>query len=164
MTPGAVALALLAWLGAESGYAIPAEVPRIEIVSPAVLCERVVTTSEPEGPECRTLAFYRPWVIVLREDVVGDLRDPGARSVLLHELVHHLQWVSGWWAGDWAACDTRLLLERQALLLQQRWLVQQGRQPGDPGLGGWLLRRDSVRLKPGLDVHCAPEAASRSPR
>ena len=104
---GLLVATLLAWVVAQTGLAAP-DVPRIVVDQ--------IGTVKNENVQ----AFYRhaTATIYLSETWRSDrLRD---QSILLHELVHHVQWFN----RVSAPCVSAF--ERQAYDLQVRWLREQG--------------------------------------
>jgi hypothetical protein len=102
---------------AVSGQSIPALMPEIHRVPQAVIQEKFC-----QGP-CRVRAAYHPeWGVYLddRLDVVHNTFD---RSVLLHELVHHLQATSGRYDGESDSCERATREEREAYDIQNRYLA-----------------------------------------
>ena len=98
-----------------SSYPAPRELPPIHVLSERELVQRLC-----EGP-CGVQAFYLDGQgIFLRDDldIVGDLK---ARSILLHELVHHAQHESGRF-GSLSACERWLAREDEAYRIQNAYL------------------------------------------
>lgn len=116
-------LALMTWIQAASGLPMPDTSPTVARVSP----ERMADLADPTAggsarPSVRSgyLALYHAdsRTILLRPDWrAEDLRD---RSILLHELVHHMQ------AGAGRAYPCSGAREREAYELQARWLDERG--------------------------------------
>ena len=59
-------------------------------------------------------------------DAIGSFDDAFARSVVLHELVHHLQHVTGKFDMVADTCDRWYSKEREAYVIQNAYLQQQG--------------------------------------
>lgn len=98
-----------------SGYPLPREVPPIHVLS-----EREMAGLICGGP-CGVRAFYLDGRgVYLRDDldVVNDLK---ARSILLHELVHHVQHESGRFAAL-ESCERWLAREDEAYRVQNTYL------------------------------------------
>lgn len=103
-----------------SGYPGPASLPEIHLVSETELQQRICA-----GRPCRVRAFYHPerGVFVNRDlDVVND---PFDRSIVLHELVHHLQKTTGKFDGMPSFCNRRNAQELEAYEIQNRYLAQE---------------------------------------
>jgi hypothetical protein len=124
---------LLTAIHAVSGLAIPAQLPEIHQVPQTVIQEKFCL-----GP-CRVRAAYHPeWGVYLDErlDVVHNTFD---RSVLLHELVHHVQATSGLYEGQPDSCERATREEREAYDIQNRYLASVKdwrRLPMPPPVGG----------------------------
>jgi len=102
-----------------SGYPMPAELPEIHQLPRTQLEARICA-----GP-CGVKAFYLPGEGVFIDaslDVEHDLRD---RSVLLHELVHHVQGVAGKFS-TLPQCDAWYAREFEAYQIQNDYLRQEG--------------------------------------
>jgi hypothetical protein len=118
---------------AVSGHPVPATMPEIHQVPQAVIQEKFC-----QGP-CRVRAAYHPeWGVYLDErlDVVHNKFD---RSVLLHELVHHVQATSGLYEGQPDSCERATREEREAYSIQNRYLASINdwrRLPMPPPVGG----------------------------
>lgn len=113
-----------------AGYPAAPVQPEIYRVPQAVLAERVC------HKPCGVRAYYqRDEGVYLDEtlDVRSDLFD---RSILLHELVHHMQAVSGRFDTMASECDRWNSAEREAYALQNQYLgeVQSTRRVSMPGL------------------------------
>lgn len=105
-----------------SGYPPPAEPPAVTAVARSELVARACA-----GP-CGIRALFPPGrVIYVDADLLHEI-DTFARSILLHEIVHYLQQEAGAFA-TLAPCERWLARERQALLVQRRWLAAQGVSP-----------------------------------
>ena len=109
---------LMQWAVALTGYEYPAEMPTIAYANHEhfveILCEGVDTKRDP----CSARAYYddeRNAMIVLNTKYfqMGSEWNPYDRGIILHEIVHYLQDMSGRWDGyqDWE--DNRLCKERQ---------------------------------------------------
>ena len=115
------ALGLMVWISQVSGLPLPADTPEIERVDPA----RIATLASGPGaadPETESgyLALYHAdsQTVLLRRD--WDMRDLRDRSVLVHELVHHMQAA----AGREYVCKGAM--EREAYEVQSAWLEARG--------------------------------------
>jgi hypothetical protein len=99
-----------------SGQPAPAVMPEVHRVSHAVIQEKFCN-----GP-CRVRAAYHPeWGVYIDERL--DLeRSTFDRSVLLHELVHHVQASAGYYEGRPDDCERATREEREAYAIQNRYL------------------------------------------
>lgn len=110
---------LLDWIGAASGY----DVKKAKADPPAIFfCDEGDVLAYPGGnalvePGERGVYDYEARVIYL----VGpwDPENPRQRSVLLHELVHDVQFTNRSWACPNAT-------EWEAYKLQEAWMAEQG--------------------------------------
>lgn len=116
-TPSVVEIvaSLLLTVSQLSGYPLPRETPPIHVLSEQAMSEQVCRSP------CGVRAFYLDGRgVYLRDDldVVNDLK---ARSILLHELVHHFQHESGRFAAL-TSCERWLAREDEAYRLQNSYL------------------------------------------
>lgn len=72
-----------------SGDPVPEQVPEVHFVSLKVL-QQVAC----KGRNCKVKALYHPVKGVMINENLDVVNDVYARSVLMHELVHHLQQVN----------------------------------------------------------------------
>lgn len=96
-------------------YPAPRELPPIHVLSEREMAQRLCA-----GP-CGVRAFYLDGQgVYLRDDldIVDDLK---ARSILLHELVHHIQHETGRFAAM-NACERWLAREDEAYRIQNAYL------------------------------------------
>lgn len=109
---------LMQWAVALTGYDYPAEMPIIAYADNdhfiEVLCDGEDTKMNP----CDARAYYddeRDAMIVLNTKYfqINGEWDAFTRGIILHEMVHYLQDMSGRWDGyqDWE--DSKLCKERQ---------------------------------------------------
>ena len=100
-----------------SAYPAPAVLPEVHSLPKAEI-QRRLCDSRP----CSIKAFYHPdWGVVVDEalDIHHDLFD---RSILLHELVHHLQKTTGKFEVVASFCSRRISEEIEAYEIQNRYL------------------------------------------
>ena len=107
---------LLSWTAQLSGYAYPSTVPQLERVQHEYLAEHACGGDA----NCRVVAWYDDEGTIYLDDRVEDLEDPIVRSVLVHELVHYLQDLSG--KFDSLKCEDQLVREREAYSVQRTYL------------------------------------------
>lgn len=103
-----------------SGYPVPESLPELHLVPESEMQQRACA-----GRPCRVRAFYHPaWGVYMNEgmDVVND---PFDRSILLHELVHHLQKTTGKFDAMPSLCIRRNAQEMEAYEIQNRYLSEQ---------------------------------------
>ena len=94
-----LAVQLLASIHSLSGYPTPQVLPEIHQAPLAEIQQRFCQGS------CAAQAFYRPGEGVYIDEAFDLANDEFARSVLLHELVHHVQRVSGTFQKIPSECD-----------------------------------------------------------
>ena len=100
-----------------SAYPAPAVLPEVHFL-PQSEIQRRLCDSRP----CSIKAFYHPdWGVVVDEtlDVQHNSFD---RSILLHELVHHLQKTTGKFEVVASFCSRRMSEELEAYEIQNRYL------------------------------------------
>jgi len=104
-----------------SGYPSPDGLPQIQRVSVAEMQQRICG-----GRSCAVKAFYHPeWGVYVDEAL--DIRNNAFdRSILLHELVHHLQNTTGKFDAVPNFCIRRHAQELEAYEIQNRYLAYQG--------------------------------------
>jgi hypothetical protein len=123
---------LFAAIQAVSGLAVPATMPEVHQVPQTVIQEKFC-----QGP-CRVRAAYHPDMGVYVDERLDVVRNGYDRSILLHELVHHVQATSGKFEGP-DNCDRATREEREAYDVQNRYLASIGdyhRLPMPPPVGG----------------------------
>ncbi|HZP92338.1 MAG TPA: DUF6647 family protein [Burkholderiales bacterium] len=99
-----------------AGYPMPAELPEIHRAPAAVMQQKIC------GHPCRVKAFYHPQWGVYVDDSLDVFHDPFDRSILLHELVHHLQRVTGRFDSVSGSCLRKNAEELEAYEIQNRYL------------------------------------------
>ena len=102
-----------------SGYPAPAVLPEVHAL-PQVEIQRRLCASRP----CRIKAFYHPESGVVVDETLDFQNDPFDRSILLHELVHHLQKTTGKYQIVTNFCSRRISEELEAYEIQNRYLSQ----------------------------------------
>jgi len=83
----------------------------------------------------------RPGEGIYIDEAFDLTNDEFAKSVLLHELVHHLQRVSGTFQKMPSACDRWYAAEREAYIIQNRYL-EHAHDPHRLNVNGWRARCD----------------------
>jgi hypothetical protein len=117
---------------AVSGLAVPAQMPEIHRVPQTVIQEKFCQGA------CRVRAAYHPEMGVYLDERLDVVHNQFDRSVLLHELVHHVQAASGHFDGA-DSCERATREEREAYDIQNRFLASVGdwrRLPMPPAVGG----------------------------
>ncbi|WP_397542327.1 DUF6647 family protein [Roseovarius salis] len=151
MPPRALVESLIRWIGAETGYDMASALAR----PPGIRFCRTGEMIEYDGAgwfvdpalraaydlKTRTVYLVLPW----------DADDAFDRSVLLHELVHHVQLANRDWPCPGAP-------EWQAYKLQDRWLRARGIEHGFDWLRIWFMSRCPRDIHPDCP---APWTAAR---
>jgi hypothetical protein len=130
-----LALQLLASIHSLSGYPVTKDLPEIHRAPLAEIQQRFCNGT------CQAQAFYRPGDGVYIDETFDLANDEFARSVLLHELVHHVQRVSGTFQKMPSACDRWYAAERQAYDIQNRYL-EEVHDPHRVNVNAWRARCD----------------------
>ncbi|HEX4986546.1 MAG TPA: DUF6647 family protein [Burkholderiales bacterium] len=102
-----------------SGYPGPAVLPQVHAL-PQVEIQRRLCERRP----CRIKAYYHPDGDVIVDDALDLEHDAFDRSILLHELVHHLQKVTGRFGSVTSFCSRRISEELEAYEIQNRYLAE----------------------------------------
>ncbi|MDZ4790646.1 MAG: DUF6647 family protein [Hyphomicrobiales bacterium] len=93
---------------------------RVETINPAELQNRVC------GAPCQVWAWYSPDGVIYIDARLDTARNTLARSIIVHEIVHHAQHIAHGHAAD---CADWIGRERQAFAVQSAWLRSQGVRP-----------------------------------
>jgi len=111
---------LFAAIRLASGYPNPDDLPQVHRVSVAEMRQKICG-----GRACAVKAFYHPeWGVYVDEAL--DLENSAFdRSILLHELVHHLQKSTGKFEPVRSLCIRRNAQELEAYEIQNRYLSNQ---------------------------------------
>ncbi len=99
-----------------SSYGLPARMPEVHFVSHEFIQDKFCN-----GP-CRVRAAYQPETGVYIDERLDVVRDSYERSILVHELVHHLQATSGLFDANMSECERATRDEREAYDIQNRYL------------------------------------------
>jgi hypothetical protein len=110
---------LLVVIQAIGGYTMPATMPEVHIVPDKELQQAAC------GRPCMVKAFYDPEKGVFLSESVDYAHDTYGRSILLHELVHYAQNVSGRFEASSTPCERRNAEEIDAYEIQNRYLSSQ---------------------------------------
>ena len=100
-------------------YPAPAVLPEVHALSQSEI-QRRLCDSRP----CRIKAFYHPDWGVIVDETLDFQNDPFDRSILLHELVHHLQKTTGKYQIVASFCSRRISEELEAYEIQNRYLSE----------------------------------------
>lgn len=115
---------MVAWAVANTGFAAPAQLPIVEF-QPTAHFERAC---RPDTVHCTTRAYYvdGSGTIVLHSSL-EHMDDARTRAILMHEIVHYLQDLSGEFGAK--TCESWVAREHQANRLQLSYLVAEGANP-----------------------------------
>lgn len=116
-----------------SGYAPPTVQPELHQVSHATIESEIC-----HGP-CQIRAYYDPTRGVYIDETLDVQNDLFARSILLHELVHHVQSVSGRFDMTHVDCARQNRAEAEAYFIQNRYLMSIN-APNRVAMTGWAVR------------------------
>jgi len=112
-------LILLSSIKLIGGYPIPEELPVVHFVPHGVLEEKAC------HKPCPVLGWFSLDNQIYLDDQLDLKGSVQARSILLHELVHYVQQVSGKFDGM-RTCEGWVQREKEAYTIQNRWLFEQG--------------------------------------
>lgn len=107
---------LLSWAVHFSHYPMPAQLPAVSFVPHAFFVERVCG-----GRECNAVGWYNDERVLYLDEKYRDADDSFATSLVVHELTHYLQHLSGRY--DSHSCTDSLFREREAYAVQNEYLV-----------------------------------------
>ena len=112
---------LLSWAVTLSGYPMPDHPAEVRTVSHAYLVNHACN-----GRECKVMGWFPPG----RTIYVDDRLRPGdsllAASIVVHEMVHHLQHEAGHIDPAKWSCENAIALEREAYGVQREFLLRYG--------------------------------------
>jgi hypothetical protein len=116
-----------------SGYLPPTVPPQVHRVPQAEISQQFC-----RGP-CQIKAVYDPTLGVFIDDGLDVHNNVFARSILLHELVHHVQSVSGRFDLGDSECTRRNTAEQEAYFIQNRYLMEMN-DGHRVAMTGWAAR------------------------
>ncbi len=99
-----------------SGYPVPERLPEVHFVPRETMQEMVCKRP------CAVKAFYLPDKGVFIDEALEVKDDAYSRSILLHELVHHLQHVGGKFEELDSTCHRWQAKEKEAYEIQHKYL------------------------------------------
>ncbi|MGI9413077.1 MAG: hypothetical protein ACR2PM_05375 [Hyphomicrobiales bacterium] len=135
---------LLAVIAGFGTYASDGNMPQVTLVPHHVLEAEVC------GKPCPVYAYFDPKKGILLDRRLDPVGDVNARSILLHELVHFVQWKTA--GRNPKNCREWLSRESEAYDIQFRWLSRQTKGQ----------RRFPVRRPVLSPVQCRADAAPLS--
>ncbi len=108
---------LLSWAVNLSGYPVPSEPPTLSFKPHRFFVERVCG-----GRECNAVGWYNDRGIVYIDEKYRRDESMFASSLVVHELVHYLQHLSG--GFDSHSCFDSVAREREAYYVQNEYIVR----------------------------------------
>jgi hypothetical protein len=107
---------LLSWAAHLSSYSYPEDPPDYRFEPHSFFVEHACGGNT----NCNTGAWYNNDGVIYLDDRLQDWADPMVRSVIVHELIHYLQDISGKFnKGD---CEEQLVREREAYAIQRIYI------------------------------------------
>jgi hypothetical protein len=107
---------LLSWAASLSGYPYPESRPAIEYRGQEFFEQNACVTAK----NCRAAAWYDNAGTIYLDTRLANLEDPLIRSVVVHELVHYLQDLSGEFSDR--SCQEQVRREQHAYAVQRAYL------------------------------------------
>ena len=112
---------LLSWAVTLSGYPMPDHAAEVVPVSHDYLVDHACN-----GRECKVMGWFPPGHIIYVDDRLRPGDSMLAASIVVHEMVHHLQHETGRIdPGKWS-CENAIALEREAYGVQREFLLRYG--------------------------------------
>lgn len=118
-----------------SGYPPPTVPPQVHRVPQAEIGRQFCNSP------CQIKAVYDPTQGVFIDERLDIHNNVFARSILLHELVHHVQSVSGRFDLGDSECVRRNTAEQEAYYIQNRYLLEMN-DGHRVSMTGWAARCD----------------------
>ena len=119
---------MVEWIESNSKYSYNGEpLPKIELHSAQQICRVVFPDAEPHA-DCNIAGYFdHETNLIVISDTVTEymVEDHFYEVVLLHELVHFLQYRN----GEYERAECKQALERDAFELQDQWIDEQGIDP-----------------------------------
>lgn len=115
-----LAITLMVWASALSGYPLPSSPPPILVVHHAWFVHNVCQGVDTVDYPCEIVGLYMPTLKTIYLDISleGDDRD----SYLLHELTHYMQDLNGRYPKQ-PSCADKIEAEREAYAIQNRYIM-----------------------------------------
>lgn len=107
---------LLSWTVHLSNYPLPQELPVIEYRPHDFFIKHVCFGDV----KCKVAGWYNDEGIIFLDQRVKGQDDAITRSLIVHEIVHYLQDLSGKFDPD--SCDDHLIREREAYSVQRQYI------------------------------------------
>lgn len=112
---------LLSWAVTLSGYPMPDQPAEVQTVSHAYLVEHACN-----GRECKVLGWFPPGRTIYVDNRLNPADSLLAASIVVHEMVHHLQHEAGRIDPAKWNCENAIALEREAYAIQREFLLRYG--------------------------------------
>lgn len=112
---------LLSWAVTLSGYPMPEQPAEIVKVSHAYLVNHACN-----GRECKVMGWFPPGQTIYVDDRLNPKDSLLAASIVVHEMVHHLQHEAGRVDPEKWSCENAIELEREAYSVQREFLLRYG--------------------------------------
>lgn len=110
---------LMSWAVTLSGYAPPADMPYVLPVSASYL-----QAAACNGQPCKVMGWFPPGDTIYLDERLDPYENLLASSVVVHEMVHYLQYVKA--GGLPPSCEDVIALEREAYGVQREYLMRYG--------------------------------------
>lgn len=107
---------LLSWTVSLSQYDHPHTLPDIEYKDRSFFVETVCRDND----KCPVAAWYNHQGTIYLDDRLQGQQDPETRSLIVHEMTHYLQDLSGKYNNE--SCDDHVYREREAYSIQRTYL------------------------------------------
>ena len=111
---------LMSWAVTLSGYDVPLHQAEVVTVPHHYLVKAACN-----GRECKVLGWFPPGRKIFLDSRLNAEDSLYARSILVHEMVHYLQYASGNY-GEPYSCEAVIEMEREAYRIQSEFLVRYG--------------------------------------
>lgn len=111
----------MSWAVTLSGYQAPAQMPEVRQVPHSFL-----TQAACKGVECRVLGWFPPGRTIYLDERLKPNDDLIASSILVHEMVHYLQYQRKGAGERPFNCEETIGLEREAYQVQREFLLRYG--------------------------------------
>lgn len=112
--------ALMSWAITLSGYSAPVTMPQVVTVPHATLVQKACG-----GRECKVLGWFPPGDTIFLDDRLKPEKDLYASSILVHEMVHYLQYQSTKYGKPYS-CPALVSMEREAYAAQREFFIRYG--------------------------------------
>lgn len=129
MNPELIAY-LLSWAVFYTGYSMPDQLPVIEFVPRSYFVWRICDNIDTPKSPCVVRAMYDDDIdgFIFLDQVFKGKINEFAKSIIVHEMVHYLQDMSGDWKEikKWPRdirCQERLYRQREAYMVQDKYML-----------------------------------------